>query len=747
MAATAEEVKILLKIDTNLNAIRSASTEFSQFFGQLKAGFNLNIGSKVADTILSIPRAAISATREYMRASDELVREIERTRTQTGLAAEASQTFFAILRAGNQDVGALTPALNTLSRFIGDALSGDTGNRSKLAIIGENARDLKGLAPERQLERIAVALSRLTDEDQRNALSADLLGKNYAALKPIIEGLSTQGYDRLQESVRATNGLIDDGLSRSIDAAGNRGQAAGNRIATAFAGTVLKVKELTAVAKEALADIIAGPVTPVGSTREQTVASLANADTAGKTIAQLEKLVQNENKILDYIGRITDLTAIGDTRTQGGRDFADALQRLKIYEAALAAANARAEEAGIQAAEQFAEGDQVRSRNRVTQAQRTADLIKRIQGDVARVGGQVDTEFDRRDTDARAAADAKLGRELAAIEQQRARIEGDRFTTAIEKQRLLQPLYEREQQLIANRVRLLTDELALTQDQAAQQAIQARIDQLSGQSAGITTQQTTTAPLSLTDQFDADLTSLQDRFGTTTQAISRFITDGIGTAIQGVSDGIYGLITGTATWGQVGLQAGAQILKSLIDIGVQQTVMFVRGLFQTKANVATQATAGASIASSNAPAAAATSISSYGAAAAIGTAAAIAGIAAIIALISGGFAEGGYTGPGAKYQPAGIVHAGEYVMPAHVVQRLGLANMQAIHHGRGYADGGLVTVPQMSAASGRPASTPSAASSQPAPRIFFDLDALKRDIFNSGEFNASVHHVLRQSSR
>jgi len=56
-----------------------------------------------------------------------------------------------------------------------------------------------------------------------------------------------------------------------------------------------------------------------------------------------------------------------------------------------------------------------------------------------------------------------------------------------------------------------------------------------------------------------------------------------------------------------------------------------------------------------------------------------------------GFAEGGYTGDGGKYDPAGVVHRGEYVMPADVVRRAGIGTMVQIHrHFRGYADGGLV---------------------------------------------------------
>jgi lambda family phage tail tape measure protein len=52
------------------------------------------------------------------------------------------------------------------------------------------------------------------------------------------------------------------------------------------------------------------------------------------------------------------------------------------------------------------------------------------------------------------------------------------------------------------------------------------------------------------------------------------------------------------------------------------------------------------------------------------------------------FDAGGYTGPGGKYQPAGVVHKGEYVFDQDAVGRIGLGNLMQLH--RGYADGGLV---------------------------------------------------------
>jgi hypothetical protein len=53
------------------------------------------------------------------------------------------------------------------------------------------------------------------------------------------------------------------------------------------------------------------------------------------------------------------------------------------------------------------------------------------------------------------------------------------------------------------------------------------------------------------------------------------------------------------------------------------------------------------------------------------------------------FAEGGYTGHGGKYQPAGVVHKGEYVFDQESVKRLGVNNLSLLH--RGYANGGLVS--------------------------------------------------------
>jgi lambda family phage tail tape measure protein len=62
------------------------------------------------------------------------------------------------------------------------------------------------------------------------------------------------------------------------------------------------------------------------------------------------------------------------------------------------------------------------------------------------------------------------------------------------------------------------------------------------------------------------------------------------------------------------------------------------------------------------------------------------------------YAEGGYTGDGGKYETAGLVHKGEYVLNAKATQRIGRAKLDSLN---GYANGGYVgtQTPQMGAPS------------------------------------------------
>jgi hypothetical protein len=209
----------------------------------------------------------------------------------------------------------------------------------------------------------------------------------------------------------------------------------------------------------------------------------------------------------------------------------------------------------------------------------------------------------------------------------------------------------------------------------------------------------------------------QDAYGAATSALIDYKTQ-VGTvsdqiydsiiSIQesltgSIADSIEGLIKGTMSWSDAFRSVGESIAQSVLTsfatmlakwITTQITMLVMGKAFGQTAAIAAgiQAT---SLAAAWAPAATAASIATFGGAAALGTAAFATGLAtgtgvatALAAAGAGGtgFAAGGYTGAGRKYDVAGTVHAGEFVMPRDVVSRKGAGyfyeQMQGIRDGK-----------------------------------------------------------------
>jgi hypothetical protein len=180
---------------------------------------------------------------------------------------------------------------------------------------------------------------------------------------------------------------------------------------------------------------------------------------------------------------------------------------------------------------------------------------------------------------------------------------------------------------------------------------------------------------------------------------------------QGISQSITGLIDGTMSWGEALRNVGTTIVNSVVtafsEMAAQwvmkRTLMFLLGRKLDAMEVASNVGKNAAIATSEATTAATTavawtpaaiikSVATFGLAAIIGL--------ALFAAAMAAFDQGGYTGAGARMEPAGIVHKGEFVMPADVVAKRGpgyfYALMDSLRFDRptpdlaGFATGGLV---------------------------------------------------------
>ncbi len=260
---------------------------------------------------------------------------------------------------------------------------------------------------------------------------------------------------------------------------------------------------------------------------------------------------------------------------------------------------------------------------------------------------------------------------------------------------------------IVEKVRYLREGVQGTENRDVGEAFSSAADALDRKSEGVAGEngktERTLRTENLGDQMGAAMKQLREEAGTVAEAIARTFKNVIGAAISSISSGISGLIKGTMTWGEVLLNIGTSVMDALIDSVVTYVIKWITGHTAMEAassalsalkislgwaESAAQIAASVATLPTLAIQAVLAAIGSYGTAAVVGIALLVAGLGVGIAAATGAFAEGGYTGGGGKYEPAGVVHRGEWVMPQETVNRYGLSGMQAIQDGSAPSGGG-----------------------------------------------------------
>lgn len=254
---------------------------------------------------------------------------------------------------------------------------------------------------------------------------------------------------------------------------------------------------------------------------------------------------------------------------------------------------------------------------------------------------------------------------------------------------------------------------------------------------------------SFTGGLRAELTRLDSSLELTGKKIGQVFSGAFSSAIGGVSAGITGLITQSSTFAQAWNSAIGSIIGQFVQLGVETAVYYGKLLIHwaiargaASANRAADVTehvaaettkSGASFLS-----ALLTSISSYGYAAVIGLAAVV---AAIAYFATSGFEAGGYTGDGAPGAIAGVVHRGEYVVPADVTSSIGVERLNnmtvAARLGGGFAAGGF-------AGDGGSSSSGSLGGivGKPEVYVYFDEREMQKRLLESNATEKQVIHIM-----
>lgn len=281
---------------------------------------------------------------------------------------------------------------------------------------------------------------------------------------------------------------------------------------------------------------------------------------------------------------------------------------------------------------------------------------------------------------------------LDRMRHELAMLEGDWTKTELEKrQKRLVLLTEESQQLddIIEKLRTLAN---TETDPAAAETIRTRIDTFqkrkwqNDEALG----KMGPSPDDITGQWRKAMTEIQDEWGAWAKQIAGHFKDVWKSSLSAVTDGITAAIMRTKSWGEawrdIATAITTKVVNAIVDMGVQfvATQILMRGAaiatgaIMSALGIAQQAQNATTLAT--------------GATAGVGTSAAqggwvgiliymgvLAAALAAVAGMTGGFAGGGYTGDGPRYEVAGAVHRGEFVMSAPAVQAIGIQQLQSMH--------------------------------------------------------------------
>ena len=273
-----------------------------------------------------------------------------------------------------------------------------------------------------------------------------------------------------------------------------------------------------------------------------------------------------------------------------------------------------------------------------------------------------------------------LSAQLDAINAARAMAEANPYLTNNERRAESVRYLRQEQAALDAIVEQMRRRLALETDPGAKEAISQRLDayekQLRQTDAGIATGQA--GPARGVERFRTEMRQLGEDSDATFSVMNagfNGMQQGIVQALQSAKSLGDGFKKVFASMGSAILQAIQQLIAMRIAMAVFSMLGFGVGAMAGGAGAVGSAGAATGFSAGSAASQGMTFS---------GTTASVGGM---------GFASGGYTGPGGKFDAAGIVHRGEYVLPQETVNSIGVRALDAVRVSRslpGYANGGMV---------------------------------------------------------
>lgn len=160
-----------------------------------KLGNGIKTAAEWGTAIVGGASAAVGGLLAVTNQTAEYADEIDKLSERTGINREELQRWKYAAAQSGADIGKLEVGIKTLSGYMDDAMNGSKKATDAFAALGISVDDLRNKSQEEIFEEVMKSLGDMEQGATRNAIGADLLGRSYTELLPLLNA----GSDGMQE--------------------------------------------------------------------------------------------------------------------------------------------------------------------------------------------------------------------------------------------------------------------------------------------------------------------------------------------------------------------------------------------------------------------------------------------------------------------------------------------------------------------------------------------------------------------
>jgi hypothetical protein len=681
---------------------------------------------------------AVTYAVTQFRASLNFADNLQDVSEQLNVSASSLQTLNAHFADAGVKAPQVAQTMQRLQASLALAAAGSEPLQKAFAALGLSIQSLRALSPDQQIAAVGAALARHAGSATAAAAAQEILGRGTGRLINSLKELGTAGLEKTKTSMIATGRVIEDSMVKKLAdanqkleeldqrwtifkatiaagllpgrAEGPQGRAQNDRARIARANSPAVPLENQPLMRVFTAEEIARADTLRGREGHETVTASRMKESNRRAELNNAPILAarakaSEDRARAEAARLVEAKRL-DTAKQTTAELAK--QAPEVTKALAAAQFAlAADQAKLSLLDGQAEVEQRRYEQQLAAAQLAGDDLAANQAEQALSLALLNIEKERRAVVASIADAAEKERvekeRIAKTEEAAARkrqaleaqaladriAEGNASIAAIEDNQLI-PRREKDRLKISllkeQNAEITAQILKLKQLDAADPkgpdaSRQAQIAGLQGKLVANDSALEGLRPKDTGESVRGVLTAQMEEVGTGAENAAKIVSTTLGSAVNGISASMQGLINGTMSWASALQNIGSTIMNSIIGAIADMFAEWIVGRAAAGvASMAWSAKEGAADTAAKAPGALLTSISSWGIAAAVGLAALVGVMAAV-----GGFAEGGkVTGPGTGTSDSILTRLsnGEYVINAAAASAIGYDTLDALNEGR-----------------------------------------------------------------